>query len=307
MPKAPRGLSSGAQPRRSTRAAPVADPPTLPPHPATQPQLPLCPIVPAWVRRDWSDTPLCMPSFVGATCPAMQLDWAARNASVAIHDVYTYNGGAWDTVRDRSLCVYLAVCDVVLQKKRQASNDLGDDPLPPYRMWLAARKDDVRGVFALAQRDFVPLGISLHYGAAYSLALAALQLVYEEDYDAEGGPTIEDEYPPLDVRAFGEFRPRADNIARHGLLVWRTSVGNDSNEGGVNGELRAWTETHGPLDGMFSALASLKGLPPFPPGTRPPPLPPAADCAGWTVSVLEDPPEFDCPLPSLAQLCTPSR
>lgn len=85
------------------------------PHAAAIIAVPLA--VPTWLRNDWSETAFAIPSFPPTACPGLQLEWAAKNATVAIHDAFAaYGPGSWDHIVDKPLAVYFAVCDVVLQR-----------------------------------------------------------------------------------------------------------------------------------------------------------------------------------------------
>lgn len=70
--------------------------------------------VPPWLRTDWSETSFSLPVFLGDSKPGSQIKWAAKNATVAIHDAYAAR--SWEGIANRPLAIYLAVCDVVLQR-----------------------------------------------------------------------------------------------------------------------------------------------------------------------------------------------
>lgn len=125
MPKAPKSprLHSGAQPSRGSgprRSSPKArtTPPgaclggladlelDAKPEPAAA--------VPAWLRTDWSETSFEIPNFAGDYCPGPQFEWAAKNATVAIHDAFA--AGSWEGITDRRKAIDYAICDVVLQR-----------------------------------------------------------------------------------------------------------------------------------------------------------------------------------------------
>lgn len=100
-----------------TRTAPTCKPSSgNGSHPPCPPAAPVAapPTVPDWLRTDWSETAFTIPSFHGASNPGAQLAWAAKNATVAVHDAFAC--GAWDHIADRRGAVDLAVCDVVLQR-----------------------------------------------------------------------------------------------------------------------------------------------------------------------------------------------
>lgn len=117
--KTTRSGSSLAKPSRSRPRLLSSSPPpssTVPHPPPSSPESPPRKTVPAWVRRDWSQTSFGTPDLFGEDRLADQAEWAAKNASVAVHDVYKYNEGDWSAVKDATRCVYLAVCDAVLQR-----------------------------------------------------------------------------------------------------------------------------------------------------------------------------------------------
>jgi hypothetical protein len=105
-------------PRRRSSCRAVTPPAhaTAAQHLPHSPVSPPKPSVPAWIRRDWSDSSFGIPSFSGDSNPCAQISWAARNASVAVHDVFQYHAGRWDSIQDTAMCIYLAIVDVVLQK-----------------------------------------------------------------------------------------------------------------------------------------------------------------------------------------------
>lgn len=177
-------------------------------------------------------------------------------------------------------------------------------PLPTYTAWRAARVADIRHTYDLAMCDFGD-DIALDRGAADDVCLRALQALFTVHYNARDAPPPDEQVIPLRLAAFGEFLPRPTDIERHGLVVWSTSVGEDTDEGGVNDELQAWKAQHGSLDTMWATTATLTGLPSLPPGHRLSTLP--QNVAGWTVHCPGDDVIPPGPVPSLAELCTPSR
>lgn len=72
------------------------------------------PNVPQWLRTDWSETSFDIPDFAGDYFPGPQFEWAAKNATVAIHDAFV--AGSWAGISDRRKAIYYAICDVVLQR-----------------------------------------------------------------------------------------------------------------------------------------------------------------------------------------------
>lgn len=110
-------LSSTASGSRSTRC-PRPRPRNPPPASVTTPT----PTAPSWLRTDWSETSFPPPVFHGSFYAGSQMEWAAKNATVAIHDAFQY--GAWGVIVDKTYAVYLAVCDLVLQRYVTATSVL---------------------------------------------------------------------------------------------------------------------------------------------------------------------------------------
>lgn len=100
-------------PCRPARSQPSEPPPPFPNRPAAS-TIPVPTPAPAWLRTDWSETSFAVPVFQGSFAAGTQMEWAAKNATVALHDAYQY--GAWDVIVNKPYAVYLAVCDVVLQR-----------------------------------------------------------------------------------------------------------------------------------------------------------------------------------------------
>lgn len=104
MPKAPSTRS---------RSGPVAaSTPSLPPNPPPSRSRPHA-AAPSWLRTDWSNTAFAIPVFSGSFNSGAQIKWAAKNATVVLHDAF--GAGHWDDIIDKPYAVYLAVCDLVLQ------------------------------------------------------------------------------------------------------------------------------------------------------------------------------------------------
>jgi hypothetical protein len=75
-------------------------------------------------------------------------------------------------------------------------------------------------------------------------------------------------------------------LARYGLWVLQTAVGDEPDERDVNRGLAAWTAAHGPLADAFPDKG-LRGLPRFPLGyVAPPPDTAALAGTGWVVASL---------------------
>lgn len=148
MPKASR--TKRQPPASSTRPQSV----TAEPSPADPSS------VPAWVRSDWSETSFPIPRFRGKSAAKQQLAWAAKNATVAIHDAFA--AGSWDGIADKEYAVYLAVCDVVLQRyvvclvALTASKDRArlatTGRLPMYAEWKDAREADIGELICLVSK-----------------------------------------------------------------------------------------------------------------------------------------------------------
>lgn len=136
--------------------------------------------VPGWLLTDWSHTAFTIPVFHGTFNPGSQIEWACKNATVAIHDAF--NEVSWAHIGDKAGAVYLAVCDVVLQRyvppldrpvaylpsKEHASvADNGEGDLPYYPQWKAARDADIDEVFAWVRPSLVscPRLTDTHTGA----------------------------------------------------------------------------------------------------------------------------------------------
>lgn len=111
-PNAPNASSATPQNDVGPAAAPVPATPQNPVVPPPAPSSSLGP-VPTWVRTDWSETSFPLPIFSGSALMGSQFEWAAKNATVAIHDAF--QEGSWDDIKNKQLAVYLAVCDIVLQ------------------------------------------------------------------------------------------------------------------------------------------------------------------------------------------------
>lgn len=120
MPKASRSKrqplrrASSTRPRKRSATIPAVPPPADPLCAAEASASASSPI-PAWVRTDWSETSFAIPVFQGKLAAHKQLQWAAKNATVAIHDAFAPSG-SWDSIADKEYAVYLAICDVVLQR-----------------------------------------------------------------------------------------------------------------------------------------------------------------------------------------------
>ncbi|CAK9782769.1 hypothetical protein CC85DRAFT_305172 [Cutaneotrichosporon oleaginosum] len=218
--------------------------------------------VPSWVRNSWTGTSFGIPNYVGDTLMSHQATWAAKNSSVTIHDMFMYMGGDWSCVLEPQLCVYLAVCDVVLQRKDQEMMSRVYDPLPTYSAWRERRAKDFAEVFALAQRDFSASVPGLDVGAARSLFAQVIHELFLEGADA-CWPLTNEPYT-LTRSQLGCFAPHPEDMDRYGLVIYSFNVGNERNEGAVNDELEDF-ESFRPA---FEAVAGLRGLPCFPPGFR---------------------------------------
>ncbi|RSH79392.1 uncharacterized protein EHS24_001438 [Apiotrichum porosum] len=260
MPKAPSTRS---------RSGPVAaSTPSLPPNPPPSRSRPHA-AAPSWLRTDWSNTAFAIPVFSGSFNSGAQIKWAAKNATVVLHDAF--GAGHWDDIIDKPYAVYLAVCDLVLQLKDDAVlKDNGENKLPDYQQWNADRERDIEMVFGWARRDLTRYAGPLHLHAAQQVCRSALQALFCEGDDAETGPVDgEHERVPVDLDAMREFEPRPADLDRYNLVVHHMSVGDEHDEGAINDEITAWQAKHGSFVEVLGADKGLSGLPTFPKNHRP--------------------------------------
>ncbi|RSH81231.1 uncharacterized protein EHS24_008668 [Apiotrichum porosum] len=169
------------------------------------------------------------------------MEWAAKNATVAIHD------GAWGVIVDKTYAVYLAVCDLVLQRLAPADHhgkdkahlkDNGAFDLPYWPQWKADREQDIHEVFGWARRDLECHSGTLNYDHARRLCWRALYAVFWEGYDAEDGPPPTERVVPVHLTALGQFAVNPANLERYGLPIYQAAAFDEVDDRAVNSSVR---------------------------------------------------------------------